>query len=230
LVCVLLKGIYLTKDDYGAKHMKVLIIDDHDVFRKSFILLLKSITLENILSVEATNGNEGLLALEKSDFDLIFLDVVMPKMNGIDACKKITKLYSKIPIIILTKCYNESLIFYFFELGVHSFLTKENSIDQLKIAIENAIAGRKYFPEPINDLIRKRRNDKSQLIQTVEFTLQEKRLISFLQKGHSSKMIAHLMGLSVKTIDTYRERLLLKTQTNNVAGLISFGYETGILF
>ena len=210
--------------------MKVLIIDDHDVFRKSFILLLKSITLENILSVEATNGNEGLLALEKSDFDLIFLDVVMPKMNGIDACKKITKLYSKIPIIILTKCYNESLIFYFFELGVHSFLTKENSIDQLKIAIENAIAGRKYFPEPINDLIRKRRNDKSQLIQTVEFTLQEKRLISFLQKGHSSKMIAHLMGLSVKTIDTYRERLLLKTQTNNVAGLISFGYETGILF
>jgi two-component system invasion response regulator UvrY len=208
--------------------MKILVVDDHRLFRKAFNRLLKISVEYPVFCDEAQNGLEAIDKLQKEKFDLVFLDVSMPRMDGVETCKHIESIHIKVPIIVLTQFDNENLIIHFFKLGVHSFLTKDASVDELKVAIESAVSGKKYFPPEIDNMIQRKKGELSE-VQRVEFTCQEKRLIQLLREGLISKEIALKMNLTVNTINTYRDRLLAKTKTSNVAQLISFGFSVGII-
>jgi two-component system invasion response regulator UvrY len=202
--------------------MTFLVVDDQQVFRKAFVLLLKAIISPAITCVEAGNGREALAELKTSHFDLVFLDVCMPEMDGIEACKIIKTDYPKLQVIILTAFANSSLMCHFYESGVSSFLTKNAEVDEIIAAVDNAIIGEKYFP-------RTQQVDKDQF-QKVDLSPQERHLLYLLHRGQTSKEISIAMKVTTKTVNTYRERLLEKTNTSNVAELVSFGFETGILF
>lgn len=206
--------------------MKILIVDDHKIFRVSLIRFLKD-TYARYDFVEAVNGSDALARLRGSKFDLVFLDVSMPVLDGYEACKFIRKNYPNLPIIMLTQFHNDGLIHHFLKMGVHSFLTKGADEAELTSAINCVLKGEFFFPEEIRTIIANRGNRE----ETDDFNLspQEKKLIQFLQKGITSKEIAHQMGLTTKTVNTYRERLLKKTNAANCAELISFGFRVGIL-
>lgn len=122
--------------------MKMLMADDHQLFRKAFIRLLKVAVEYKIDCDEAQNGCEAIDKLQKKKFDLVFLDVSMPQMDGVEACNLIRNEHPKIPIIILTQFDSESMILHFFNMGVHSFLSKGASVDELRTAIASASAGK----------------------------------------------------------------------------------------
>jgi DNA-binding NarL/FixJ family response regulator len=206
--------------------MKILVVDDHNIFRVSLIGVLKSIYTTYDFE-EAGNGSEALEKLKSSKVDLVFLDVSMPIMNGYEVCKFIRQNYPTLPIIMLTQFYNNGFIYHFFKMGVQSFLTKEASVSELTSAIDCALRGEFFFPEQIRIIIEDGRSQET--TGRFELNQQEKRLIQLLHKGITSKDIAHQMGLTIKTVHTYRERLLKKTNSANCAELISFGFRTGIL-
>jgi DNA-binding NarL/FixJ family response regulator len=208
--------------------MRLLIADDHSIFRKSFINLLRATLTPTPECFEAENGLEALKKVEEKPFDIIFLDVRMPEMNGIDAFKLIKESRPAIPIIILTQFDESALIQHFFKMGAHSFLTKHTDLQEIKMAIDLALKGERYFSTEIQSIIDKVAKAK-ELQQKVELTAQEKRLFGLLCKGYTSKEIAQQMSLAVTTVDTYRERLLKKTRTRNVAQLISFGFKNGMI-
>jgi len=208
--------------------MKILIVDDHQIFRKAFIRLLKVAVDYNIYCDEAQNGQEAIDKLHEGKFDLVFLDVNMPRMDGVEACKRIRNEHAKVAIIILTQFDNESLIFHFFNMGVQSFLSKGASIDELKAATDSVLTGKKYFSPEINLIIQKGESN-TDCMKRVEMTSQEKQLLKLLQEGFTSKEIALRMILTEKTVRTYKERLMEKTSTRNVAELITFGFRNGIL-
>lgn len=207
--------------------MKLLIVDDHQIFRASFIRLLKIIFHGNNRYEEAGNGFEAIKKMKASRFDVVIMDVSMPEMNGYEACKIIRHNYPDTPVIMLTQFDDGKLIKHFVNSGVFSFLTKDASIDELKTAISYAVKREKYFSEKVMSIINGPNGYDNQFM--VELAPQEKVLIHLLEQGKTSKEIATEMGLTLKTVRTYRERLLEKTSTNNVAELISFGFRTGVL-
>lgn len=207
--------------------MNFLIIDDHKVFRHSFILFLRSLVDCIVDCDEAGNGIEGIEKLRNKKYDLIFLDINMPLMDGVQFYRIIKKEKLAVPTIILTQLDSRFLIQYLINEGIHSFLTKNASDVEIKEAIHAALSERVYFPESIKKIIELNKGVLD--LPCIEFSDSEKRLIRFLKDGNTSKEISQKSGLTVKTIDTYRERLLTKTQTKNVAELISFSYRVGIL-
>ena len=96
-------------------------------------------------------------------------------------------------------------------------------------AIEKVSNGEKYFPLKIQALIQKQIDIQGSEVSSIDLTVQEKRLIQLLQEGLTSKEIALKMDLAVNTINTYRERILAKTKTSNVAELIALCFQIGIL-
>jgi DNA-binding NarL/FixJ family response regulator len=210
--------------------MNILVVDDHQIFRKAFIRLLKISVDQGIVCDEAQNGQDAIDQIQNKHFDLVFLDVSMPQMDGVEACRRIREGHPNVAVIMLTQFDNESLIFHFFNIGVQSFLSKDTSVEELKLAIKGVLIGKKYFPPVINKIIQKKVCESNTLsIQKIELTFQEKQLLLFLQAGLTSKEAAERMNLTDKTVRTYKERLMEKTNTRNVAELITFGFRNGIL-
>lgn len=209
--------------------MNILIADDHPVVRKGFARLLEGAVLPKPACIQSSNGKEALMELQKSMFDIVFLDVSMPVMDGYDACKIIRSEYPLTRVIMLTQLDKENLFFHFYNLGVHSILTKDIDLDEVLTAVEKVRRGEKYFPLRIEELIQKEIAKQHDEVRSIDLTAQEKRLIQLLKEGLTSKEIAWEMNLTENTINTYRERILEKTKTSNVAQLIALGFQIGIL-
>jgi len=133
--------------------MEILIVDDHQIFRASLIRFLKSIIKASHNYYEAGNGQEALEKLQASSFDLVFLDVSMPIMDGYETCTAIRQGYPELPIIILTQYDDHHLICHFVQAGIKSFLTKDASETELISAIDCALRGETFFLPDVKKII-----------------------------------------------------------------------------
>lgn len=208
--------------------MKILLTDDHELFRKSLAMLLATLIEAPIIFEEAASGETALEKLRDNSFDLLFLDISMPGMNGTTVCRHLYESGIKTSVIVLTQLDDAHLISQLLALGVKSFLTKDCSIPEIALAINTVRNGQIYLPEKLNESVKALANGYHENIRP-DLSIQEVRLIKFLQQGLTSKDIAQEMHLTVKTVDTYRERILHKTKTKNVAELISMAFKTGLI-
>ncbi len=208
--------------------MKILLTDDHELFRKSLAMLLATLIEPPVVFEEAATGEKALEKLQDNSFDLMFLDISMPGMNGTTVCRHLYKSNIKTSVIVLTQLDDAHLISQLLLLGVKSFLTKDSSIPEIEHAIRSVRDGLVYLPQKLNESVEALKKGYQENVR-LDVSVQELRLIKFLQQGFTSKGIAKEMNLTVKTIDTYRERLLYKTKTSNVAELISFAFKTGLI-
>jgi DNA-binding NarL/FixJ family response regulator len=207
-----------------ATKMKVLIVDNHALFRRAFIYLLKTKFRRGTQFIETANGLEALNLVKTTKVDLIFLDISMPVMNGFEAIQQIKLFHSAQRVIVLTQYDEVDVLSYFHELGA-SFLTKNADESEIGKAINAVINGQQYIQSSLKYV---KRSDIYEL-KRMELTNQERKLIQLLNEGRSSKEIAGNMELKPKTIETYRERLFKKTHVKNVAELISFAFKHGIM-
>lgn len=202
--------------------MKTLIVDDHAVVRKGLITLLKTHVRPELTFDEAQNGIEALDKLRNDRFGLVLLDVSMPGMNGWEVCKHIRSQYPNTAVIIISQYSVQDTIGQFMKMGVCAYLTKGGNLEEIPMAVECAREGKPFVCS----------GQKEKLPDTykpTKLTRQEQVLIKLMMKGYTSKQMAEEMFLTVRTVETYRERLLCKTGTNNVAQLISYCYEAGLL-
>jgi DNA-binding NarL/FixJ family response regulator len=205
--------------------MKVLIVDDHALFRLAFIQFLKSQMDKKLLCFEAKNGQEALDLVKETKFDLVFLDIGMPVMNGYETIQEMKSMHPLQKIIILTQHFVHYIPSYFTTMGV-SFLSKDVDESEMVNAIKSVLEGRQYIQTIFRKTVKSRDNVDHRML---EFTIQERKLIQLLGIGRSSKEIANDMGLKPKTIETYRERLFKKTHVKNVAELMSFAFKNGVM-
>ena len=205
--------------------LSVLIVDDQSLFREGLDLVLHKVFPE-ALCTQAGTGEEALELVESNSFDLIFLDIAMPGMNGIEVAQRILTNYPQVRILVLTQYSGEALIQHLVQLGVHGFLLKDSKADEIKEAIETLLAGESYLDSRINKSVKKATVKNT---PAVVFNQREAAILLHLKMGKSSKEIAQLLQLKENTINSYREDMLQKTKTHNVAELISYAYENGVL-
>ena len=125
--------------------MKIIIADDHTLFRQAFRMLLNEIP-DTIIVGEASDGEELLKLIESTYTDLVFLDIRMPGINGLELAKRISLYWPKIKICIMTMFEEEHYFASAIEAGASGFMLKPLSIEELKKAINTIIAGGHYFP------------------------------------------------------------------------------------
>jgi DNA-binding NarL/FixJ family response regulator len=209
------------------KIINLLLVDDQALFRES----VRSLLHQNLASVciyEARHGRDALNIMDTHRIDVVLLDVNMPEMNGIEVSNQILSKHKQAKIIILTQHGGEAMTIHLLQQGVHGFLLKNTSVSELKLAIETVIRGEKYIHESVTSLMN---NNIKQMksVPSVIFNKREAEILLQLKIGRSSKEIASVMDLKENTVNSYREDMLRKTKTKNVAELITYAHQNGIL-
>jgi len=206
----------------------VALVDDHQMFREGLRLLLTNFPY--IVEVfEASDGEEILALLKKVKPDIIFMDIDMPKSDGITATRKALELYPELNIVGLSMYGEEDYYTKMIDAGAKGFILKNSGIAEVETAIQQVTSGNNYFsPEILSGLL-KSISRKKQPRKSSELTEREEEVLYQVCKGLSNQEIADTLHISKRTVDKHRENLLLKTNSKNTAGLVMFAIKNGIV-
>jgi two-component system invasion response regulator UvrY len=210
--------------------LTILIADDHPLFRKGLEDMIRTTEYSNAKIVLASNGAEAVTLSGLHNVDLIFLDVNMPEMNGYQAADAILEARPTVPIIVLTQFDEIPLILNFFKTGAKGFLTKNIEGDEITAAMTTVLKGDYYYHSKFDDTISSWLvSGLRKQIPSVRFSEREMQLIMLMSKGKTTQEISEQLGLSFRSIETYRYQLIKKVNVANTAELITYVYKNSIL-
>ncbi|MFB6341263.1 response regulator [Saccharicrinis sp. FJH62] len=211
------------------KSLSVIIVDDHQLFREGLKLLLKSLPDTGIVE-EASDGREFLDYLRSGNQpDIVFMDIEMPGLNGIEATKEALRIKSELNIIALSMYSDENYYTQMIDAGVKGFILKNSGIQEVKMAIDYISEGKTYFAQEILDCLLKQLKPKQEQASPLSLTEREEEILHLICNGLSNQEIADKLKISKRTVDKHRENLLSKSGSNNTAGLVVFAIKNGIV-
>jgi two-component system invasion response regulator UvrY len=208
--------------------MRVLIADDHAVFRRG----LKETIGEAFPKVtfgEAKSALEAVESVRLQNWDILILDISMPGKSGLDILDDLKRLRPKLPILLLSMHPEEQYARRALKAGASGYLTKESVPDELKLAVRKIVAGGRYVSATLAERL------ASDLRSGVEAPVHELlsdrefQVLRMIASGKTVKQIADQIGLSVKTVSTYRARILEKTGLNTTAELIRYAFQAQLV-
>lgn len=215
--------------NHQLKKIRILLADDHSIVLDGLKRILEdSDDLEVV--AEAGNGEQALrLALEKRP-DVAVVDISMPGMDGLEVLSRLKNQAGEIPVIMLTMYEEEQYMFRALEAGARGYLTKRSAPDQLVHAVRRVVDGKRYVPEEMAEAIAGRFSQggvKRSVLDSL--SIRELQVLRGLALGSTNKEIAAAYDISVKTVDTYRLRLLKKLNLRNNADLSRFAMQHNLL-
>lgn len=207
--------------------LQAFIVDDHHIFRQGLTMMLNK--LPNIKVVaEAEDGEQFINNLEKYNPDIVFLDIKMPNMDGMQAAEIALKLKPSLKIIVMTMFEEPSYFNKMVELGVQGFLLKNAEMMEIRKAISRVDEGDTYFSEELL------KNLKDNTLETtddfdIKLSKREKEVLDYLCLGFSNNEIADKLFISPRTVDGHRANLLSKTNSKNTVSLVLFAVKNNIV-
>lgn len=204
------------------KPIKLVLADDHEIVRAGIRRLLSINNSIKILD-EAENGEDLVDIVKYHRPDVVLTDLMMPKLNGIEALKKIRELEINCQVILLTAYEDSFHLENALEAGADGYLSKDINAKELVDAIFEVLKGERVFSRSIVRLIKKRGATSSELDSTpVVITKREQEILDLVAKGKTSQFIADKLFISVRTVESHRYNLMQKLDVNNVAELIRY--------
>lgn len=211
---------------------KVIIVDDHKMFRNGVKLMVEAEKIGEIIA-EAENGQQFLDLLKTLKPDVVLMDIDMPIMGGIEATEKAIDKYPDLKILALSMFGDEKFYSKMLSAGAKGFLLKKSGMSELFKGIKEVAEGESYFS---NELLRKmvinleKEKQKEENIQKIiKFTKREMEILKLLCNGKSTNEIAETISLSPKTIDSYRSKLISKTNTKNTVSLVIYAIKNKLI-
>jgi DNA-binding NarL/FixJ family response regulator len=201
--------------------LKILIADDHPVFRRGLKQIIDD-TSDMTVSDEAINGWEVLSKVRASNYDVVLLDISMPGKDGLEVLAQLKHEKPQLPVLMLSMYPEEQFAVRALRAGASGYLTKESAPDELVGAIRKVSAGGKYVSSALAEelALDLQRGDKQPLHETLSD--REYRVMCLIASGKTATEIARELSLSVKTISTYRHRILDKMKMKNNAELTHY--------
>jgi two-component system, NarL family, invasion response regulator UvrY len=208
--------------------MRVLIVDDHAVLRRG----LRETIAESFSKVafgEARTAQEAVDHVRRRDWDLVILDISLPGKSGLDILGDLKRLRPKLPVLFLSMHPEEQYARRSLKAGAAGYLTKESVPDELKTAVRRVVTGGRYVSAALAEKLAfdlRKGNDLPlhELLSDREF-----QVLRMIAEGKTVKNIADEISLSVKTVSTYRARILEKTGMKTTADLIRFALQSGLV-
>jgi DNA-binding NarL/FixJ family response regulator len=214
------------------KKYKVYIADDHTLFRKAMVNLLR--TFDRVQEVkDAENGKELLTLIKYEEPDVAIVDLQMPIMDGVETSEHIIKRNPNVKIIILTMHDSEKYILHMMEMGVHAFLLKNTEPDELEKAIYSVAEKDFYHNDLVATVLRKNVTEKKSgqrpQFRQAELTEREREILELICRELTIREIGQKLSLSENTVRNHRVNMMEKVGVNNTVGLVKFAYEAGIV-
>lgn len=201
--------------------IKVLIADDHTIVREGLKQIFEGIS-DIVVTGEAGSGPEVLEQIRKFSYDVILLDISMPGRGGLDILKQIKSEQPRLAVLILSMHPEEQYAVRVLKAGASGYLTKESASDELIAAIRKVSQGRKYISASLAEKLAFALETHEKERPHERLSDREYQVLVMIASGKTVKEIANELSLSVKTISTYRYRILDKMQLKNNAELIRY--------
>lgn len=207
---------------------RILLVDDHIVVRQGLIQLL-SILLEGVEFDEASTGQEGIDKLNGSNYSLVLLDISLPGRNGLDVLRQMRSMKPDIPVLMLSMHPDEQYAVRAMRAGAAGYVTKVSASEELKDAIEKALRGEKYVTLSQATLLADAISESHEVGELHNLLSdREYQFAGMLTAGKTMTQIAQELNLSVKTISSYRTRVLEKLRLRTNADIINYCITHGI--
>ena len=214
-------GPAVTRSPATTKPCRVLIADDHPVVRQGIKEILRE--AEGILvKGEATTGEEVLSLLRAGEWDLAVLDFHMPGPHGLDLLQQITRAHPKLPVLVISMHPEDQFAVRLLRAGASGYVAKESAPDELVKAVRKVCAGGKYISPALAETLAEGLDRPSGGPPHAHLSDREYQVLLLIGAGHSPTEIAEQLHLSVKTVSTYRARLLQKLNLRTNAQLIRY--------
>jgi DNA-binding NarL/FixJ family response regulator len=209
--------------------IKVLLADDHRIVRAGLRRLVEESDDMEVIA-EAADGSEAINKVHETRPDVAVVDISMPVKDGLEVIRQLQSFYPKLPIIILTMYEEEQYVVRAIEAGAMGYLTKRSAPEQLVKAIRRVYAGYRYLTDEVSELLALRvaRGAGGKSLLDL-LSMRELQVLRRLALGHTNREIAESYHISVKTVDTYRARLLNKLDLRNNAELSRFAIQNRII-
>ena len=208
--------------------IKVLIADDHTVVRQGLKQILSA---DNQMSVvaEAANGHEVLRALEQAKVDVLILDVTMPGRNGLEVLKEVKRMYSALPVLVLSMHPEDQFAIRMLRAGASGYISKESAPEELVEALRKVCSGGKYVSPQLAERLAVFIEDDNTRAPHERLSDREFEILRMLAFGKTVTEVADELLLSVKTVSTYRSRVLEKMKMTTNAELTRYALQSGLI-
>ena len=208
----------------------IVVADDHRIVREGLVKLLESREDFEVVG-EAADGEEAVnLVLEKKP-DVVLMDIWMPRLSGIDATRRIGKHGSASKVLVLSMHESRTYVEEVLRAGALGYVVKSSAASELLHAIDAVKMGQSYLSPVITQQVVDAivRPDDAAPSGVSMLTDREREVLQLIAEALSSKEIAHVLGISLKTVDSHRSNLMEKLDIHKVSGLVRFAIRAGLV-
>jgi DNA-binding NarL/FixJ family response regulator len=214
------------------KKLRLLVADDHKIFRQGIKKLLDE---ESDLSIvgEAADGREAVQKATELKPDVILMDIAMANLNGLEATKKIKKVLPSARVIMLTMHKNEEYILQSFQAGASGYILKEGAVEELVSAIRSIYQDKSFLSPTISKTLidaylRKMETGKTETPFDL-LTDREREVLQLIAEGYTNREVAKALFISVKTVEAHRAHIMQKLNIHDIAKLVKYAIQKGLV-
>ena len=214
----------------STKLIRVLLADNHTLVRAGLRALLQNIEGIQVVA-EAGDGREALHLIAVHQPDLVLMDIAMPEMNGLEATAHVVKEFPQVRVMILSMHANEEYVLQALRSGAMGYVLKDAGISELELAVRAIVRGETYLSPAVSkhvvaDYVRRVGGESSSLEQ---LTSRQREILQLIAEGRTTKEIADLLYVSVKTVETHRLQLMKRLNIHDIAGLVRYAIRMGLV-
>lgn len=205
---------------------RVLLADDHALIRQGLKALLEKQGIQVV--TEASDGQEAVRLAEKAQPEIAILDITMPLLNGVDAARELMKATPKTKVILLTQHDEDQYVTEALRAGVKGYVLKSQAAEDLVHAIREVSKGSVYLSPSISRAVVDAYLSKT-YVSTDPLSTRERQVLQLVGEGKSTKDVAQHLGISVKTAESHRARLMRKLDIHETASLVRYAIRRGLI-
>jgi DNA-binding NarL/FixJ family response regulator len=214
---------------------RILLADDHEVVRAGLRALLEEQQGWEVVA-EAVDGREAVEKATKLKPDVVVIDIAMPSLNGLEAVRQIVKAVPHCRVLVLTMYDSDPLIQQVLQAGARGYLLKSDAGRDLVSAIDALRRNKTFFTPKVSQMVLEGYLDKSPKekepeaeAESLRLTSRQREIVQLLAEGKSSKEVAAVLGLSVKTAETHRANIMRKLDCHSVTELVRYAIRNHII-
>lgn len=209
--------------------MRILLADDHTLVRAGLLKLLESIPGVTVVAL-ASDGNQAVELTQAHQPDLVLLDVAMPRCGGLDAARTILQRWPRIRVLFLSMYDNEEYLRHALAVGASGYLLKDAAPEELETALQTVAQGRLYLGAQLTGRLTQALASPERVVQPPHhLSPRQTEVLRLIAQGHSTKAIARELDVSVKTVETHRQRLMHELGVHEVTGLVRYALRAGLV-
>jgi DNA-binding NarL/FixJ family response regulator len=214
-----------------ARKIRVILADDHPIVRAGIRAELERVPGVEIVG-EAGDGREALELVQSRRPELVFMDISMPGLNGLETTQRINRDFPHVRVVILSRHDNEHYFWHALRAGACGYLLKKAAVTELGTAIAQVMGGEIYLSSEISNRMLKKRplqltaHPRSPLEQLTE---RQREILQLIAEGQTTKAIALILKVSPKTVEYHRAQLMDRLKIHDIPGLVRFALRTGLI-